>query len=315
MEKEYDIIITPEHLKERLDIFLSRATGISRSQITRLFEHGFVKLNNKPAKPGYHIRNDDRVFVRVPEPENIEAKPEDIPLDIIYEDQDIIVINKPRGCVVHPAISHPKGTLVNALLHHCKDLSGIGGSVRPGVVHRLDKDTSGLMVFAKNDNAHQNLSKQIKDRTVKKIYYALVYGIVKKDSGEINEPLGRHPTQRNKIAVIKSDKLKKRESLTYYRVLKRFKDYSLLELDLRTGRTHQIRVHLAYIGHPVVGDLAYTKRKNEFGISGQLLHAGKLSFDHPVTGKRMTFEAPMPEEMKRILELVEDKARDNTEEK
>ncbi len=315
MEKEYDIIIAPGNAKERLDVFLSKEIKITRSQAAKLFESGLVELNGKNAKPGYKVRPDDRIHVMVPGSERIEARPENIPLDIIYEDSDVIVINKPRGCVVHPAPSHSSRTLVNALLYHCKDLSGIGGKIRPGVVHRLDKDTSGLLVFAKNDAAHLNLSKQIRERTVKKIYYALVYGSVRNDSGRIDAPLGRHPVHRKKIAVIRSGRLKRREALTYYKVLKRFGGYSLLELDLRTGRTHQIRVHLAHIGHPVVGDATYSRKKNEFGVDGQLLHATRLSFDHPVTGKHLMFTSPMPDEMKRVLELIEDKARDNTEEK
>ncbi len=315
METEHDIIVDASHRNERLDVFLSHETGLTRSRISKLIDGGLVTVDGKNAKAGYRMKSDDRVFVKVPEAEDLAARPEDIPLDIVYEDRDIIVINKPRGIVVHPSPSHSTHTLVNAILHHSKDLSGIGGRIRPGVVHRLDKDTSGLIVFAKNDAAHLNLAEQIRNRAVKKTYLALVYGRVKADSGMIDEPLGRHPKYRKKMAVIRSAGLKKRSALTYFKVLRRFKDYSLLELDLKTGRTHQIRVHLAYLGHPVVGDETYSKKKDPFGVKGQLLHASRLSFNHPLTGKLMEFSAEMPEEMKRIIASVEDESRDHAEEK
>ena len=315
MEKEHDIIVDASHRDERLDIFLSHQIGLTRSRVSRLIDDGLVSVNSKGAKAGYRVKPEDRIFVKVPDVEELTARPENIPLDIVYEDKDIIVINKPRGCVVHAGPSHATGTLVNALLYHCRDLSGIGGKSRPGVVHRLDKDTTGLVIFAKNDGAHQGLLEQFRERTVKKKYLALVHGEVKSDSGEINAALGRHPVYRKKMAVIRSEKLKKREALTYYRVLKRFKGYTLLELDLKTGRTHQIRVHLAHIGHPVVGDETYSKKKDPFGVKGQLLHASSLSFNHPVTGKLMELEAKMPEDMERVLRSVEDESGDHTEEK
>jgi len=324
MEKEYDIIIDKDTPKTRLDVFLSKNISLSRSQVEKLIKNGNVKLNNQAARPGYRIKADDRILVKVPQAQEIKAVPEAIPLNIVYEDKDIIVINKPRGIVVHPAAGNIKGTLVNALLYHCRDLSGIGGYIRPGVVHRLDKDTSGLLVFAKNDEAHVNLSRQIKDRSVKKIYLALVYGEVKNDSGMIDVPIGRHPVHRKRMAAITSANLKSREALTYYKVVERYpakggsasggKGYTLLELDLKTGRTHQIRVHLSYIKHPIVGDRTYSKKKDEFGTSGQLLHARLLGLNHPITGKYLEFNAEMPEDMKKVLGiLVKNKTCDKPE--
>jgi 23S rRNA pseudouridine1911/1915/1917 synthase len=311
MEKAYDIIVKPDTPRERIDVFLSGETGLSRSQIDKLIKGGQVKLNNGTAKPAYRVRKDDRITVAVPSPAEIAARPEDIPLDIVHEDRDIIVINKPAGIVVHPAAGNLSGTLVNALLHHCSDLAGIGGNIRPGVVHRLDKDTSGLIVFAKNDASHQNLAKQFKNREVKKTYLALVHGDMKSDSGVIDAPMGRHPVHRKKMAVISSGSARKRDAVTCYRVVKRFYTkegkYTLVELDLKTGRTHQIRVHLSYIRHPVVGDGTYSKIKDEFGAPRQLLHASRLSFNHPVTGKRMEFRSDIPEDMEKVLRaLVED---------
>lgn len=320
MEKEYDIIIKPGTPKERIDVFLSRETGLSRSQIDKLIRSGRVKLNRENAKAGYRVKADDRIILSVPPAKEIAARPENIPLDIVYEDKDIIVINKPPGIVVHPGAGNTEGTLVNAVLHHARDLSGIGGRIRPGVVHRLDKDTSGLIVFAKNDASHLDLSRQIKNREVKKTYLALVHGEIKDDSGAIDAPIGRNPVHRKKMAVIRSGSLKRREALTYYKVLERYKGYTLVELDLKTGRTHQIRVHLSHIGHPVVGDRTYSKKK-EGGASRpclpagrQLLHASGLSFHHPITGKYLEFRSDMPEDMKQVLGvLVENKSGDNAE--
>jgi 23S rRNA pseudouridine1911/1915/1917 synthase len=313
MEKTHDIIVEQIDSHKRLDVFLSQHLGVSRSQVEKLIENGFVKLNSQTSKPSYRIKGDDRIFVTVPEAKEISARPQDIPLNIVYEDKDIIVINKPRGIVVHPAAGHSDNTLVNALLFHCKDLSGIGGNIRPGVVHRLDKDTSGLLVFAKNDDSHEELSRQIKNRQVKKTYLALVYGIPKKDEGTIDEPLGRSPKDRKKIAVIKSDNLKKRDAITDYRVIEKLGDYSLLELDLKTGRTHQIRVHLAHLGNPIVGDHTYSRKRTELWENGQLLHSYKLSFNHPKTGKLLEFKAEMPEEMKKVIGSIKDKSGHNPE--
>lgn len=320
MEKKFDIIVKPGSPRERIDIFLSRKTGLSRSQTDKLIKNGQVKLNNGSAKPSYKVKENDRMVFSMPPAKELSARPEDIPLDIVYEDKDIIVINKPPGIVVHPAAGNPSGTLVNALLHHCKDISGIGGCIRPGVVHRLDKDTSGLMVFAKNDAAHLNISGQIKNRKMKKIYVALVHGKIKDDSGVINAPIGRHPVHRKKMAVITAPNMKKREALTYYKVIERLYgrqgEFTLVELDLRTGRTHQIRVHLAHLGHPVVGDRTYSKKKDLTGAGRQLLHASKLAFIHPATGRYMEFKSDIPGDMRQIIkELAEDQSGQDPEHK
>ena len=327
MEKTYDIIVKPGTPRERIDVFLSRETGLSRSQTDKLIKTGQVKLNNSSAKASYKVKDNDRIIFSMPPAKELSSRPEDIPLDIVYEDKDIIVINKPPGIVVHPAAGNPSGTLVNALLHHCKDISGIGGCIRPGVVHRLDKDTSGLMVFAKNDAAHLNISAQIKNREMKKTYVALVHGEIKDDSGAINAPIGRHPVHRKKMAVITDSNLKKREALTYYKVIKRFSGelgkFTLVELDLKTGRTHQIRVHLSHLGYPVVGDRTYSKKKDLTGASRpclsvgrQLLHATKLAFIHPSTGRYMEFKSDIPGDMRQVIEkLSEDKSGQDAEHK
>jgi 23S rRNA pseudouridine1911/1915/1917 synthase len=316
MEKEFDIIVPEPHEKERLDVFISRQTGLTRSHVEKLIQNGSVLLNNKGSKPGYKVKKDDRILIKVPEPAAIEAKPQEIPLDIVYEDNDIIVINKQKGIVVHPSVGHADQTLVNAILFHSGDLSGIGGSVRPGVVHRLDRGTSGIIIFAKNDKAHLELARQIKERSVKKIYLALVHGEMKKDSGEIDLPLGRHPKDRKKIAVITSENHKKRNAITHFKVLRRFHGFTLVEVDLKTGRTHQIRVHMAHIGYPVVGDTTYSRRKSDMSVDGQLLHASRLYINHPITGKTMEFFAEMPKDFKGALErLVEYEPGDNAKKK
>jgi 23S rRNA pseudouridine1911/1915/1917 synthase len=260
------------------------------------------------------VKLDDKISIDIPPPEKYEVQPEDIPLNVVYEDDDLLVVNKPRGMVTHPAPGHYTGTLVNALLYHIKGLAGVGGVERPGIVHRLDKDTSGLLLVAKTDLAHRSLSKQIKDRTVKRSYVALVYGVLKQNDGYIQEKIGRHPVHRKKMAVIKQAGLKSREALTFYRVLKRFsakggsasggKDHTLVELQLKTGRTHQIRVHMSHIGHPLVGDRTYGKIQGSFNIEGQLLHAQTVSFVHPRTGKYMEFSAPMPAEMEEVIKTL-----------
>ena len=250
----------------RLDSFLADQSGLelSRAQIKKLIEAGDIIVNGQASKPSQKLKLDDQITVQVPPPREIDAKAENIPLNIIHEDKDLIVINKPQGMVVHPAAGNHSGTLVNALLYHCQDLSGIGGIIRPGIVHRLDKDTSGLMVVAKNNHTHQALDKQFKVRKIFKQYIALVRGVVKEDSGVIDKVIGRHPINRKKMAVIKTPKLRGRMATTIFKVIKRFKNYSLLDLVLKTGRTHQIRVHLHSIGHPVVGDQVYGRQKEEF---------------------------------------------------
>jgi 23S rRNA pseudouridine1911/1915/1917 synthase len=305
---EFEYIITAGGKADRLDHFLAekKEIGKTRSQIHKLIEDGFVEVNKEIPKPGYRIKKDDRIQVTLPPPVKAEVKAENIPLDIVHEDRDLIVVNKPRGMVVHPAAGNYSGTLVNALLYHCKDLSGIGGVLRPGIVHRLDKDTSGLMVAAKNDHAHQVLSRQFKAKKIFKQYLALVHGVIRQEKGVIEAKVGRHPKHRRKMAIIRGTGdegrgTRGREAVTHYRVLERFGKYSLVELILKTGRTHQIRVHLTSLGHSVVGDPTYGHRREEFMVSGQLLHAAKLGFDHPRTGKHVEFEARMPEDMEEIV--------------
>ena len=274
---------------------------LSRMAIQRLIEDGKVTINGIIQKPSYKLKKGDEIVLENEEPKETELKPEEIPLDIVYEDRDIVVINKPKGLVVHPGNGNPDGTLVNAVLAHCKDsLSGIGGEIRPGIVHRLDKDTSGLIIVAKNDKAHINLSEQIKNREVKKTYIALVRGNTKENEATINMPIARSDKDRKKMAVKKGGK----EALTHFKVLERFDGYTLLEVKIETGRTHQIRVHLSQIGYPVVGDDVYSNGKNPFEIRGQLLHAKKLEFRHPITGKEMVLEADLPEEFKNVLDIL-----------
>jgi len=258
-----------------------------------LIEDGLVTVNNAPAEPSYKLKLADRVSGAVPPALEPTVKPENIPLDVVFEDADIIVVNKPQGMVTHPAPGHYHGTLVNALLAHTPHLAAYGAPLRPGIVHRLDKDTSGLLVVAKSDRAYLDLIKQFKERTVAKTYAALVHGIMKNDAGTIAENIGRHPVHRKKMAVIKGES-RSRSAVSEYRVLERHADTTLVEVRIKTGRTHQIRVHLSYIGHPLVGDPTYGKRENGLGIKGQMLHARKLSFHHPVSGEKLTFESSLP---------------------
>lgn len=284
---------------ERLDRFLAgRELEVSRSHIQKLIESGCVLVNGRTAKANAKLREGDAVETEIPEAQELEILPEAIPLDILYEDSDVIVINKARGMVVHPAAGAADGTLVNALLHHCEDLSGINGVIRPGIVHRLDKDTSGVMVAAKNDRAHVDLAEQIREKTAQRIYRAIVCGTIAEDRGEIRAPIGRHPTERKKMAVVPGGK----EARTLFRVVERFPAHTLVECRLKTGRTHQIRVHMAYIGHPLLGDPKYGRKTLE--IAGQALHSCELSFTHPRTKERMTFAAEMPEDMKTILHAL-----------
>jgi 23S rRNA pseudouridine1911/1915/1917 synthase len=285
---------------KRLDVFLSgEAEDYTRSYIQKLIEDGLALVNGVAARASYKVKQGDLIRLEVPEPEGMESKAENIPLDIYYEDSDVIVINKPRGMVVHPASGNYSGTVVNALLYHCGDLSGIGGVLRPGIVHRLDKDTSGLIMVAKNDAAHVELARQLKERLVTRIYLALVHGRVKEQTGVIDAPIGRDPKNRQKMAVVHKNA---RNAITNYRVLKRFDGYTYLELKLETGRTHQIRVHLSYIGHPVAGDPKYGPSRPHFDLKGQFLHAAVLGFKHPRTGACLKFEAPLPGELATVLE-------------
>ncbi len=283
----------------RLDAYIaSKKENISRTNIQRLIEEGSILVNGQKKKISYKVQIGDSIEINIPEAKETDIKAEDIPLEVVYEDSDIIVVNKPKGMVVHPANGNPDGTLVNAIMNICKgSLSGIGGEIRPGIVHRLDKDTSGLLIVAKNDLAHINMSTQIKNREVKKIYIALVKGNINENEATINMPIGRSTKDRKKMAVRKEGK----EAVTHFKVLKRYGDYTLLKIKIDTGRTHQIRVHMAEIGHPVVGDMVYSKGKNEFGVEGQMLHATSLDFKHPITGKEMHLEADLPEYFKNVL--------------
>ncbi len=284
---------------ERLDVFLARqATDLSRSRVQKLIADGRATVDGRAAKANHRVQPGEAVALAVPEPEPVAVAPEAIPLDVVYEDADVVVVNKPRGMVVHPAAGNWRGTLVNALLARCDDLSGVGGEVRPGIVHRLDKDTSGVMVAAKNDRAHASLACQIKDRTAGRRYLALVHGNVQAEEGLIDAPIGRHRLDRKKMAV---DTEHGREARTRFTVVERFAGYTLVACKLETGRTHQIRVHMAYIGHPVVGDPKYGPKNPPFAIAGQALHSAELTFRHPVSGATLVFTAPLPADMEEIL--------------
>ena len=301
--KEY--IVSQEEKGKRLDTYIpSVDTGITRTSAQRLIEDGNILVNGKNAKVSYKIQENDKISVEIPKPKQIELKAQDIPIEIVYEDSDIIVVNKPKGMVVHPANGNPDGTLVNAIMAICKDsLSGIGGEIRPGIVHRIDKDTSGLLIVAKNDNAHVKMSEQIKNHEVKKTYIALVRGVFKENEATIDMPIGRSTSDRKKMAVNKNGK----NAITHIKVLKRFDKYTLLKVNIETGRTHQIRVHLSHIGYPIVGDYTYSNGKNEFDVIGQCLHAQKLEFKHPITQEDMCLEAELPQYFKDILDKLKDR--------
>ena len=292
---------------KRIDAYLSeKLEDTSRVAIQRLVTNGKVLVNGKTVKASYKVQAGDKIEVEEEVPVEISLKAQEIPLDIIYEDKDIIVVNKPKGMVVHPANGNPDGTLVNAIMAICKDsLSGIGGEIRPGIVHRLDKDTSGIIIIAKNDKAHINLSEQIKEHTVKKTYIALVRGLVKENEATINMPIGRSEKDRKKMAVTKKGK----EAITHFKVLERYDKYTLLQVNIETGRTHQIRVHLSQIGYPIVGDEVYSNGKNEWNVKGQCLHAKSLEFTHPITGETMYLEAELPEYFENILKDLEKRKR------
>lgn len=284
----------------RLDLMISEELPeISRSSAQKLIENGLVTLNGKTVKKNHKVTEGEVFCVTLPQPQPADVMPQNIPLDIVYEDGDVIVINKPRGMVVHPAPGHPDGTIVNALLYHCgSSLSGIGGVIRPGIVHRIDMDTSGLLIAAKNDAAHLFLSSQLSDRSLSREYEAVVCGRVRDDSGTVNAPIGRHPTDRKRMCV--TDK-NSRPAVTHYEVITRYNGYTHIRCRLETGRTHQIRVHMASIGHPLLGDLVYGRKKAEKGLSGQCLHARRIKFIHPSTREPMSFEAPLPEYFLQVL--------------
>lgn len=279
---------------ERIDALLPRIVpGLSRAAAQRLVESGDVTVDGQAVKKNYKLTAGQTVTVVLPAPEPTELLPQPIPLDVVYEDGDLIVVNKPRGMVVHPAAGHPDGTLVNALLWHCGDsLSGVGGETRPGIVHRIDMDTSGLLAAAKNDFAHQGLSAQLADHSMFRVYEAVVYGRLREDSGVVSAPIGRHPTDRKRMAVVRQGG---REAVTHWAVLARYRDYTHIRCRLETGRTHQIRVHMDHIGHPLAGDLVYGKKRPDKGLAGQCLHARTLEFTHPRTGERLRFTTELPE--------------------
>lgn len=293
--------VTSEQNKMRIDKLLTALNEErSRSQIQLWISDGYVTVNGNPVKANYKCESGDEIEWRIPEVKKMEIEPEEIPLDIVYEDDDLLVVNKPRGMVVHPSAGHHSGTLVNALLHHCDDLSGINGVERPGIVHRIDKDTSGLLIVAKNDQAHLSLSEQLSKREVDRIYIALVHGAIPHGTGMVDAPIGRDPKNRQRMAVVDDGK----HAITHFRVMKRFPDYSFIECKLETGRTHQIRVHMNYIGYPLVGDPLYGPRKT-LDLNGQALHAKEVGFTHPTTGKWMHFSTDIPEYFSEALKIIE----------
>lgn len=304
MEKNTYIIdeLNKDLIGLRIDKAVSlKDKDLSRAAVQRMIEEGNILVNSKNTKMAYKISLGDEITIIKEEPKEIEIKAEDIPLDIIYEDDDILVVNKQKGLVVHPGNGNPDGTLVNAIMNKCKDsLSGIGGEIRPGIVHRIDKDTSGLLIIAKNDKAHINMSEQIKNHEVKKTYIALVRGKTKENQATIDMPISRSNKDRTKMAVSKNGK----NAITHFEVIERFLGYTLLKINIETGRTHQIRVHLSQIGYPIVGDFVYSNGKNPFGVQGQMLHSSELEFRHPITGKEMKLQAQLPEYFEEVLEKL-----------
>lgn len=297
-EEIEEFTVAEAEVGQRADIFLAGQLGVSRSNAQKLLEDGRASRGAKILKANYKVRLGEVIAVTLPEPEPLEVPAENIPLDIIFEDEDVVVVNKARGMVVHPAPGHYTGTLVNALLYHCKNLSGINSVIRPGIVHRLDKDTSGIMIVAKNDAAHISLSEQIQSKTAHRSYLAIVRGNLKTDSGTITTQIARDKNDRKKMAVVQEGG---REAITDYEVLERFGRFTIVRCQLRTGRTHQIRVHLEYLGYPLVGDPKYSPLKVPFAIQGQALHSQELDFTHPRTGERLHFKAPLPEDMQKIV--------------
>lgn len=292
------LTITESEAGQRADVVLAAMLELTRSNMQKLLDEGRAVKGTKVIKSNYKVKLGDEIIVTLPEPQPLDVQPENIPLDIIYEDEDVVVVNKARGMVVHPAAGNYSGTLVNALLYHCKNLSGINGVIRPGIVHRLDKDTSGIMICAKNDAAHVSLSEQIQSKTAQRTYLAVVRGNIKTDSGVIETQISRDKDDRKKMAVVKEGG---RNAITEYEVVERFGKYTIVKCKLKTGRTHQIRVHMEYLGYPLVGDPKYSPMKTPFSINGQALHSLTLAFDHPRTGERMEFEAKLPEDLHKIV--------------
>ena len=294
------LTVSPEEAGVRIDKYLTeQLPDITRSYLQKLLKDGSVQMNGKSVKTSTKTASGAVIELTIPEPEEPEILPEDIPLDILYEDSDVILINKPKDMVVHPAAGHYTGTLVNALMYHCKgDLSGINGVLRPGIVHRIDKDTTGVLIICKNDKAHNALAEQLKEHSITRKYRAIVCGNLKEDEGTVDAPLGRHPQDRKKMAIVRTGG---KRAVTHYRVLERFGNYTYIECQLETGRTHQIRVHMASLGHPLLGDEVYGRVKSPFKLEGQTLHAMVLGFIHPTTGEYMEFEAPLPEYFEKLL--------------
>ncbi|HCD44145.1 MAG TPA: RNA pseudouridine synthase [Lachnoclostridium sp.] len=295
-----EFVVAPEEAGVRIDRYLSdQCQDISRSYLQKLLKEQSVLVEEKPVKSNYKVNAGDRISLTLPELREPEILPEEIPLDIVYEDKDIILINKPKGMVVHPAAGHYSGTLVNGLMSHCRsELSGINGVMRPGIVHRIDMDTTGVLIVCKNDMAHNSISEQLKEHSITRRYAAIVHGVLKEDEGTINAPIGRHPIDRKKMSINEKNG---REAITHYRALERFKQFTYIECQLETGRTHQIRVHMASIGHPLLGDSVYGPAKCPFRLNGQTLHAGVLGIIHPRTGEYMEFTAPLPDYFEELL--------------
>ncbi len=300
LQDENEIVVTADESGERIDVFSAKASGETRNFVQKLIDNNCVLVNGKTCKNNYKLKKGDEVRITIPAPVQTELVAQNIPIDIVYQDKDIVVVNKEKGMVVHPAPGNPDGTLVNAIMYHVDELSGIGGELRPGIVHRIDKMTSGLIVIAKNDMAHRALAEQMKTHEAHRTYYALVEGNIKEDTGTVDAPIFRHPTDRKKMAIVKGG----REAITHYEVVERFGDFTLIRAKLETGRTHQIRVHMASIKHPVAGDTVYGSQKPKLGLDGQALHAYELTITHPRTGEKMTFNAPMPEYFKQALEKL-----------
>lgn len=301
--EHFSFQISEELEEERIDKCISMLIdSLSRSFIQKMIKEEKVSVNGKTVKGSYRVKTDDEVTFELPESVEPDIEPENIPLDVLYEDKDVIVVNKPKGMVVHPAAGHYSGTLVNALMHHCgKDLSGINGVMRPGIVHRIDMDTTGSIIVCKNDKAHNSIAQQLKEHSINRRYHAICYGVLKEDEGTIDQPIGRHPVERKKMAInAKNGK----EAVTHFRVLKRFSGYTYIECVLETGRTHQIRVHMASIGHPLLGDEVYSNRKSPFKLQGQTLHAKILGFKHPSTGEYVEADAPLPEYFQHLLDIL-----------
>lgn len=298
--------ITPEMEGERIDKCISNyVETLSRSYIQKIIKEGKAYINDAPVKSNYKVRVDDKVQFTIPDCEEPDIPPQDIPLDIIYEDKDVLIVNKPKNMVVHPAPGHYEGTLVNAIMYYChNDLSGINGVLRPGIVHRIDKDTTGSLIICKNDEAHRKIAEQLKEHSITRKYRAIVYGRISNDEGVVNAPIGRHPTDRKKMAI---NERNGKPAITHYKVLERFEKYTYIECQLETGRTHQIRVHMTSIGHPLLGDEVYGNAKCPFKLEGQTLHAMTIGFIHPSTNQYVEYEAPLPEYFERLLQILRSK--------